>query len=106
MLPLGQELLRRGHRVTFVGFLDAQARTEAAGLEFRAIGESKFPTHKTLECFQAAKGNSASANKPNRKRNAVSLQEAIHQAGGATQAAEIIEQAVQTVEPVLAESSR
>lgn len=34
------------------------------------------------------------------------VQEAIHQAGGATQAAEIIEQAVQTVEPVLAESSR
>lgn len=43
MLPLGQELLRRGHRVTFFGFLDARSRTEAAGLEFRPIGESEFP---------------------------------------------------------------
>jgi len=43
MLPLGKELQRRGHRVTFLGFLDAQSKTLAAGLEFRAIGESEFP---------------------------------------------------------------
>jgi MGT family glycosyltransferase len=43
---------------------------------------------------------------PDYKRNAFSLQKAIYQAGGATQAAEIIEQVAQTVEPVLAESSR
>jgi UDP:flavonoid glycosyltransferase YjiC (YdhE family) len=32
MLPLGRELQRRGHRVTLIGFLDAQAKTLAAGL--------------------------------------------------------------------------
>ncbi|MBE9171087.1 glycosyltransferase [Pleurocapsales cyanobacterium LEGE 06147] len=43
MLPLGKELQKRGHRVTLVGILDAQSKTLAAGLEFRAIGESEFP---------------------------------------------------------------
>ncbi len=43
MLPLGKELLQRGHRVTLVGISDAQSKTLAAGLEFRAIGESEFP---------------------------------------------------------------
>jgi zeaxanthin glucosyltransferase len=43
MLPLGKELQRRGHRVTLFGMLDAQRNTLAAGLEFRAIGESAFP---------------------------------------------------------------
>lgn len=49
MLPLGQELKRRGHRVTLVGILDSQPKTLAAGLEFRAIGESDFPTGATAE---------------------------------------------------------
>ncbi|WP_459195229.1 glycosyltransferase [Nostoc sp. FACHB-892] len=39
MFVLGRELQRRGHRVTFLGVLDAQATTLAAGLEFRAIGQ-------------------------------------------------------------------
>lgn len=43
MLPLGKELQNRGHQVTLIGFLDAQPQTLAAGLEFRAIGESEFP---------------------------------------------------------------
>jgi zeaxanthin glucosyltransferase len=43
MLPLGQELKRRGHRVTFIGIVDAQVKVLAAGLEFRAIGETEFP---------------------------------------------------------------
>jgi zeaxanthin glucosyltransferase len=43
MLPLGQELQRRGHRVTFFGIVDAQAKVLAAGLEFRSIGETEFP---------------------------------------------------------------
>ncbi len=43
MLPLGKELQQRGHRVTLVGILDAESPTLAAGLEFRAIGESEFP---------------------------------------------------------------
>ena len=43
MLPLGQEMQRRGHRVTFFGIVDAQAKVLAAGLEFRSIGEAEFP---------------------------------------------------------------
>ncbi|MEG4115515.1 MULTISPECIES: glycosyltransferase [unclassified Microcoleus] len=43
MFALGRELQRRGHRVTFIGVLDAQATTLAAGLEFRAIAESEYP---------------------------------------------------------------
>ncbi|MEO0967901.1 MAG: glycosyltransferase [Cyanobacteria bacterium J06639_18] len=43
MLPLGKELQRRGHRVTLFGILDAESKTLAAGLEFRAVGESESP---------------------------------------------------------------
>ena len=43
MFALGRELQRRSHRVTFIGVLDAQATTLAAGLEFRAISESEYP---------------------------------------------------------------
>lgn len=43
MFALGRELQRRGHRVTFIGVLDAQAATRAAGLEFQAIAESEYP---------------------------------------------------------------
>ena len=43
MLPLGKELQQRGHRVTLFGILDAESKTLAAGLEFRAVGESDFP---------------------------------------------------------------
>ena len=43
MLPLGQELQRRGHRVTLFGVLDAEAKTQAAGIEFWAIGEAESP---------------------------------------------------------------
>lgn len=43
MLPLGQEMQRRGYKVTFFGIVDAQAKVLAAGLEFRSIGEAEFP---------------------------------------------------------------
>ncbi len=43
MTTLGYELKQRGHRVTLVGTLDAQAKTQVAGLDFQAIGESAFP---------------------------------------------------------------
>lgn len=39
MIPLGYELLRRGHRVTVVGFLDARSKTLASGLEFQLLAE-------------------------------------------------------------------
>ena len=51
MLPLGQELKRRGHRVTLLGIFDSQAKTLAAGLEFLAIGESEFSPGATKELF-------------------------------------------------------
>jgi zeaxanthin glucosyltransferase len=43
MLPLGKELQRRGHRVTLFGIRDAESKTLAAGMEFKAIAESEFP---------------------------------------------------------------
>src|SRR4028119_690975 len=51
MLPLGQELQRRGHRVTLFGILDAQSKTFAAGLEFQAVGNEEFPTGAMAESF-------------------------------------------------------
>ncbi|BAY24223.1 glycosyl transferase family protein [Calothrix sp. NIES-2100] len=42
MLPLGQELQRRGHRVTLFGNLDTQSKVLAAGIEFSPIGEQDF----------------------------------------------------------------
>ena len=51
MLPLGQELKRRGHRVTLLGILDTQAPTLDAGLEFLAIGETDFPQGTTRDLF-------------------------------------------------------
>ena len=51
MLPLGQELKRRGHRVTLLGILDSQPKTVAAGLEFQAIGKSDFPQGATKDLF-------------------------------------------------------
>jgi UDP:flavonoid glycosyltransferase YjiC (YdhE family) len=40
MFALGRELQRRGHRVTFLGVLDAQATTLATAWEFWAIGQN------------------------------------------------------------------
>jgi len=43
MIPLGCELLSRGHQVTVFGFLDAQVRTVASGLEFQSFAEDERP---------------------------------------------------------------
>lgn len=51
MLPLGQELKRRGHRVTVLGILDTQPQALAAGLEFLVIGETAFPQGVTRDLF-------------------------------------------------------
>ncbi len=51
MLPLGQELQRRGHQVTFFGIVDAEAKVLAAGLEFRSIGAAEFPLGASEELF-------------------------------------------------------
>ena len=51
MLPLGQELQKRGHGVTLMGLLDARRKTLAAGLEFRPLAEEEFPEGKMAEQF-------------------------------------------------------
>lgn len=51
MTTLGSELQRRGHRVTVVGFLDAQPNAIAAGLGFKAIAQSEYPEGKTAQVF-------------------------------------------------------
>ncbi|MEG4149161.1 glycosyltransferase [Microcoleus sp. Pol12B5] len=43
MTTLGNELLRRGHRVTVFNFLDAKTTTLASGLEFQPLAEEEFP---------------------------------------------------------------
>jgi len=51
MLPLGQELQRRGHRVTLFGILDTQPKALAAGVEYGAIGHKEFPVGSTAQSF-------------------------------------------------------
>ena len=51
MLPLGQELHKRGHQVTLFGIPDAKPKTVAAGLDFWAIGESEYPSGTTAQLF-------------------------------------------------------
>ena len=51
MLPIGQELKRRGHRVTMIGILDAEAKTLAAGLEFVAYGTEEYSKGSTAEAL-------------------------------------------------------
>jgi zeaxanthin glucosyltransferase len=47
MMALAQELQQRGHRVTLINVLDAEASAQAAGIEFRAIAPDEFPLGKT-----------------------------------------------------------
>jgi zeaxanthin glucosyltransferase len=51
MTTLGNELQRRGHRVTLFGILDARSKTLAAGLEFWVIGEEEFPAGSSVTSF-------------------------------------------------------
>ncbi|MEG4030113.1 MULTISPECIES: glycosyltransferase [unclassified Microcoleus] len=49
MIPLGSELLRRGHRVTVFNLLDAKTTTLASGLEFQPLAEDEFPAGSMAE---------------------------------------------------------
>ncbi|MGD1908574.1 MAG: glycosyltransferase [Leptolyngbyaceae cyanobacterium] len=53
MIALGRELQRRSHRVTVVGFLDGEAKIQAAGLDFLAIGTFDFPLGSTRQSLNA-----------------------------------------------------
>ena len=43
MLPLGQELQRRGHQATLIAIPDAETKARAADIPFRAVGQAEFP---------------------------------------------------------------
>ncbi|MCH8828748.1 MAG: glycosyltransferase [Planctomycetes bacterium] len=43
MITLGNELHRRGHRITFIGHLDGKQQVTDAGLDFHAIATDAFP---------------------------------------------------------------
>ncbi|MEM8642063.1 MAG: nucleotide disphospho-sugar-binding domain-containing protein [Cyanobacteria bacterium P01_G01_bin.54] len=43
MLPLGQELQRRGHSVTLIAIADAATTASAANIAFHAVGSAEFP---------------------------------------------------------------
>jgi zeaxanthin glucosyltransferase len=49
MIPLGSELLHRGHQVTVFNFLDAKAKTLASELEFQPFAEEEFPAGSFVE---------------------------------------------------------
>lgn len=49
MMALGQELQQRGHRVTSINFLDAEAAAQAAKIEFQAIAQNEYPLGRTAE---------------------------------------------------------
>lgn len=51
MLPLGCELQSRGHKVSWIGFLDGQPKVLLAGLNFLAIAESDCPQGKMARLF-------------------------------------------------------
>jgi MGT family glycosyltransferase len=51
MTTLGRELKRRGHRVTLIGAPFGKSKALAAGLDFWVIGESEFPSDRTVERY-------------------------------------------------------
>lgn len=51
MSTLGRELRRRGHRVTLIAPPFAQSKALVAGLEYQPIGESEFPSERTLKRY-------------------------------------------------------
>ncbi len=51
ILPLGQELQRRGHRLTCFGLADTEAKVAAASIPFQVIGESAFPLGSVTQVY-------------------------------------------------------
>ncbi|PZU96763.1 MAG: glycosyl transferase family 1 [Pseudanabaena sp.] len=61
LIPLGYELKQRGHQVTLIGTLDAQEKTEVAGLNFLAYAEKSRPLGFTPQSLVKMGGLSGSA---------------------------------------------
>ncbi len=62
MIPVGKELVLRGHQVTLIARLEAEQRARSAGLEFQAYGEFEFPlgsVTKTLAALGERRGRNA-----------------------------------------------
>jgi zeaxanthin glucosyltransferase len=55
IVPLGQELQRRGHQVTFLLLADAQSQIEATGIDFCGLGAEVMPVG-TVAARQVALG--------------------------------------------------
>ncbi|AFZ56123.1 glycosyltransferase [Anabaena cylindrica FACHB-243] len=51
MLPLGRELQKRGHRITLFGTPFVQPKAEAAGFNFRVIGETEWSPQKATQFY-------------------------------------------------------
>lgn len=51
MLPLGVELKKRGHLVTYIGLSEAESAVIKSGLEFQLIGQQEFPPGANTEYF-------------------------------------------------------
>ncbi|MCZ2201897.1 MAG: glycosyl transferase family 1, partial [Cylindrospermopsis raciborskii PAMP2012] len=52
MLPIGEALLIKGHRVTFVGIADAQAKVEAIGIDFFPVAMESLPQGSIDKIFE------------------------------------------------------
>lgn len=52
ILPIGEALLKRGHKVTFIGLEDAREKVEAIGLLFFAVAVNDFPKGSTEQIFK------------------------------------------------------
>jgi MGT family glycosyltransferase len=52
MLPIGEALLLKGHRVTFVGIADAQAKVEAIGIHFFPVAMESLPQGSIEKIFE------------------------------------------------------
>ncbi|MEY3254902.1 MAG: hypothetical protein RLZZ29_33 [Cyanobacteriota bacterium] len=52
MLPIGEALLLKGHRVTFVGIADAQAKAEAIGTHFFPVAMESLPQGSIEKIFE------------------------------------------------------
>lgn len=52
MMPIGEALLKRGHRVIFIGLEDARSKVEAVGINFFPVAAKDFPKGSMEEIFK------------------------------------------------------
>ena len=111
MTTLGRELQRRGHRVTLIARPDARIKVESRGLEFSSVGD--FPAGsmaRTTAQLGQLGGFSAIRfrarvrrvlSEPHYRASAQRWKAEIARAEGLSQAANIVERAMESRQPVL-----